>query len=156
MNQDTSTQQNTLAPLPNLIHELRAQRRKISALSQESGTLLDRGRTLLTESKSLVARIEESCTNLAGAYLRTRSTVAELRLRCPSSQGGTPVPKPSTNEPNLVLADSPDLVEALQKAIEILKMGFSDTDGSGRDTLVRCEKVLQRSRSTYTIELPLY
>ena len=80
----------------------------------------------------------------------------ELRLRCPSSQGGTPVPKPSTNEPNLVLADSPDLVEALQKAIEILKMGFSDTDGSGRDTLVRCEKVLQRSRSTYTIELPLY
>ena len=144
------------APMLDLIHQLRAQRIRISALSRKSGALRDRGRHLLAESKSLAAQVEQSCANLAGAYLKTRSAVAELRVRHSRSQGRTALPTPSGNAPELVVADSPDLVEALQQATEILKMGFSDTEGSGRDTLAKCEKALQRTRSTYTIELPLY
>jgi len=48
------------------------------------------------------------------------------------------------------------MVEALEQATEILKMEFSGTEGGGLDTLVKCERVLQRTRSTCTIELPLY
>jgi len=55
-----------------------------------------------------------------------------------------------------VLADSPDLIDALQQATEILKLEFSDTEGSGRQTLAKCEQTLQRTRSTQTIELSLY
>jgi hypothetical protein len=54
------------------------------------------------------------------------------------------------------LADSSDLVEALQEATDILKMEFADTDGSGRETLHKCEKALQRTRSICTLELTLY
>ena len=156
MNQTTITPGNTPAPLPDLIHELRAQRIRISALSRKSGALRDRGRNLLAKSKSLAARVEQSCTSLAITCLNTRSAVAELRLRRSGSQGRTTVPKPSTNAPELVLADSPDMVEALEQATEILKMEFSGTEGRGLDTLVKCEKVLHRTRSTCTIELPLY
>jgi hypothetical protein len=55
-----------------------------------------------------------------------------------------------------VLAGSPDMVEALQQSAEILKMEFQVTEGSARDTLVKCEKVLQRIHSVRTIELLLY
>ncbi len=144
------------APLPGVIHELRAQRLRISALSRKSGALRDRGRNLLAKSKTLAARVEESWTDLAITCLNTRSAVAELRLRHSGKRGRTPVPRPSGNAPELVLADSPDMVEALEQATEILKMEFSGTEGSGLDTLVKCEKVLHRTRSTCTIELPLY
>ncbi len=111
---------------------------------------------MLAESKSLAARVEQSCTNLAGAYLITKLAVAELRLRRSSKKGGTPIANPSSNVPEVVLADSPDLVEALAQATDILKMEFADTDGSGHETLVKCEKVLQRAHLTQTIELPLF
>lgn len=62
----------------------------------------------------------------------------------------------STNVSARVLADSPDMVEALQQSAEILKMEFEDTEGIGRDTLVKCEKVLKRIHSVRTVELPLY
>jgi len=142
--------------LPGLIHELRAQRLRISALSRKSGALRDRGRNLLAKSKTLAARVEGSWTDLAITCLNTRSAVAELRLRRSGKRSRTPVPRPSGNAPELVLADSPDMVEALEQATEILKMEFSGTEGSGLDTLVKCEKVLHRTRSTWTIELPLY
>jgi hypothetical protein len=48
------------------------------------------------------------------------------------------------------------MVEALQQAAVVPKMEFTDTQGSGRETLVKCEKVLQRMRSVRTMELPLY
>ncbi len=143
-------------PLPDLIHQLRYQRRRISALSRKSGALRNRGIHLLAESKSLAARVEQSCTNLASAYLTTKSAVAELSLRRSGKNGGTPIPNPPSNVPEVVLADSPDLVEALAQATDILKMEFADTDGSGHETLVKCEKVLQRSYFTQTIELPLF
>lgn len=49
-----------------------------------------------------------------------------------------------------------DMVEALQQAAVILKMEFTDIQGSGRETLAKCEKVLLRMRSVRTMELPLY
>jgi len=55
-----------------------------------------------------------------------------------------------------VLVDSPDTLEALRQAAEILQMEFADTEGSGRETLVKCESVLKRTRFVRTIELPLY
>ncbi len=143
-------------PVPDLIHQLRAQRRRISELTKASGTLQNRGRQLLAESKSLASQVEQSCTNLASAYLTTKSAVAELSLRRSRKNGDTPIPSPSRNAPEVVLADSPDLVEALAQATDILKMEFSDTDGSGHETLVKCEKALQRTHLTQTIELPLF
>jgi hypothetical protein len=53
-------------------------------------------------------------------------------------------------------ADSPDLVDALQQATDILRMEFTGTEGSGSETLAKCEKVLQRTRSICTLELSLY
>lgn len=80
--------------------------------------------------------------------------MAELRVRRSRSQCGTPL---SAKEPaERVLADSPDVIDALQQATEILKMEFSDTEGSGRQTLAKCEQALQRTCSTQTIELSLY
>ncbi len=157
MNRTTLTQgRATDLPLPDLIHQLRAQRRRISTLSRKSGTLQNRGRHLLAESKLLASQVEQSCTNLASAYLTTKSAVAELSLRRSRKNGDTPTPSPSSNVPEVVLADSPDLVEALAQATDILKMEFADTDGSGHQTLVKCEKVLQRMHLTQTIELPLF
>ena len=143
-------------PVPHLIHQLRAQRRRISALSRESGTLRNRGIHLLAESKSLASQVEQSCTSLANAYLTTKLAVAELGLRRSRKNGDTPFPSPSSNVPAVVLADSPDLVEALAQATDILKMEFADTDGSGHETLVKCEKVLKRRHLTQTIELSLF
>jgi hypothetical protein len=156
VNQPTITSGRTAPPLPDLIHKLRAQRIRISALSRKSGALQDRGRDLLAKSKLLAARVEQSWTNLAIACLDTRSAVAELRLHRFGRHRRAPVPEPSRSVPELVLADSPDMVEALERATEILKMEFSGTEGTGLDTLVKCEKVLQRTRSTCTMELPLY
>jgi hypothetical protein len=86
----------------------------------------------------------------------TKSAVAELRLRRSQARTGTPVPKPKGSLVDRALADSPDIVEALEQATEILKMQFLGTEGSGRETLAICEKVLRRARSICTIELPLY
>ena len=156
VNQTRITSGRTAPPLPDLIHQLRAQRIRISALSRKSGALRVRGRDLLAKSKSLAACVEQSWANLAIACLDTRSAVAEFRLHRSARHRRTPVPKPSPSVPELVLADSPDMVEALEQATEILKMEFSGTEGTGLDALVKCEKVLQRTRSTCTIELPLY
>ncbi len=157
MNRRSVAQRRTTdIPVPDLIHQLRAQRRRISELTKASGTLQNRGRQLLAESKSLASQVEQSCTNLASAYLTTKSAVAELSLRRSRKNGDTPIPSPSRNAPEVVLADSPDLVEALAQATDILKMEFSDTDGSGHETLVKCEKALQRTHLTQTIELPLF
>ena len=157
MNRRSVAQRRTAGiPVPDLIHQLRAQRRRISELTRASGTLQNRGRHLLAESKSLASQVEQSCTNLASAYLTTKSAVAELSLRRSRKNGDTPIPSPSSNVPEVVLADSPDLVEALAQATDILKMEFADTDGSGHETLVKCEKVLQRAHLTQTIELQLF
>ena len=75
MNQTTITSGRTAPPVPDLIHQLRAQRIRISALSRKSGALRDRGRDLLAKSKSLAAGVEQSWTDLAIACLQTRSAV---------------------------------------------------------------------------------
>jgi hypothetical protein len=48
------------------------------------------------------------------------------------------------------------MVEALGLAAEILKLKFAETEGSGKETLLRCERVLGRTKSVLTVRLPLY
>jgi hypothetical protein len=142
------------ASLPDLIGHLKAQRQKIAALSIQTGTLQSRGMRLLAESNSLAERVQLSCTDLAKTFLSTKTAVAKGRLRRSRGPVGSPLPSEKPSE--RVLADSPEVIDALQQATEILKMEFSETEGSGRQTLVKCEKALQRTRSTQTIELSLY
>jgi hypothetical protein len=141
--------------LPALLDQLRAQRHRIASLSRETGTLQSRGKSLLKESYLVAARVEQSRARLANAFLTTRSALAELRLSRAQNQGGIPIAKSHGLAAERVLADPPDLLEALQQATEILKMEFSDTEGSGRETLVKCEKALRRNCSRI-IELRLY
>ena len=54
-----------------------------------------------------------------------------------------------------MLADSQVMFEALLQAAEILKLEFSDLEGSGTETLVKCENALRRTRSVCTIDVPL-
>lgn len=141
-------------PDPDLLGHLRTQRRRIAALSKKTIALQTRGVRLLEESSSLARLLEQSSANLAKTNLTIRTAVAELRLRRSRSQCATPL---SAKRPaECVLADSPDVLDALQQATEILKMEFSDSEGSGRQTLAKCEQALQRTRSTQTIELSLY
>lgn len=141
-------------PEPDLLGHLRTQRRRIAALSKKTIALQTRGMSLLAESTSLARLVEQSSANLAKTHLTIRTAVAELRVRRSLSQCATPL---SAKRPaERLLADSPDVIDALQQATEILKMEFSDTEGSGRQTLAKCEQALQRTRSTQTIELSLY
>ncbi|HUC53336.1 MAG TPA: hypothetical protein VMR90_04785 [Candidatus Cybelea sp.] len=152
---NTANQRRTpTVPLLDLLGRLRAQRRRMAALSKKNLTLQTQGKRLVAESNCLAENVQRSCSNLVKTSFATRTAVSELRLRRGRTPGGTPLLSIQLNEP--VLADSPDLVDALQQATELLKMEFSDTEGSGHQTLVKCEKVLERTRSTQTIVLPLY
>ena len=142
------------APVPELLGHLRTQRRRIAALSKKTIALQTRGMSLLAESTLLARLFQQSSANLAQTHLTISSAVAEARLSRSHSQCGTPLPAKTRAEH--VLADSPDVLDALQQATEILKMEFSDTEGSGRQTLAKCQKALHRTRSTQTIELSLY
>jgi hypothetical protein len=137
-----------------LIEHLATQRRRISALSKKSEKLRRHGRILLAESNCLAGKLERSAKNLADTYLANKAAANDIQNR--SSCSATASLTKSRNGCKRVLADSPDMVEALELATEILKMEFSETEGSGRQTLVKCEQVLERTRSSTTIELRLY
>jgi hypothetical protein len=137
-----------------IMHDLQSQRRKIIALASKTGTLQTRGRLLLAESNSLAENLKRSSSYLVHTYHLTKATLEDLRLRGTAREVGLPMR--SANGSERVIEDSPDMVEALQQAAEILEMEFTDTEGSGRETLAKCEKVLERTRSIKTIALPLY
>jgi hypothetical protein len=140
--------------VPDLLGHLRTQRRRIATLAKKTIALQTRGMSLLAESSSLARLFEQSRANLARTHLTIATSLAELRQRRSLSRSGEPLPAKRPVE--CVLADSPDVIDALQQATEILKMEFSDTEGSGRQTLTKCQQALQRTRSTQTIELSLY
>ncbi len=118
-----------------------------------SGTLRKRGKHLLAESNSLAERFGEASRNLAETYAETQTAMAGLRLLGSAKKLEASTPRKSVVE--RVIEDSPDTVEALQQAAEILRMEFYDSEGSGRETLLKCERVLKRARRVWTIELPL-
>lgn len=108
---------------------------------------------MLAKSNLLRDKFGQSSKNLTQTFVVTKTAVAELRLLGSSREGGNLTPREKAVE--RVVEDSPEMVEALQQATEILKLEFSDSEGSGRETLVKCEQVLQRTRRVWTIELPL-
>lgn len=55
-----------------------------------------------------------------------------------------------------LLADSHEMFEVLLQSTKILKLEFTGLEGGGRETLVKCENALCKTRSVCTIELPLY
>jgi hypothetical protein len=139
--------------LAGLVISLEGQWRRIRALSKRSATLETRGKHLLAKSNLLRDKFGQSSKNLTQTFVVTKTAVAELRLLGSSREGGNLTPREKAVE--RVVEDSPEMVEALQQATEILKLEFSDSEGSGRETLVKCEQVLQRTRRVWTIELPL-
>jgi hypothetical protein len=159
LNQTTNARQSapaSLLPDIDLIDHLRAQRHRIAGLSSEAGSLCSRGRRLLAESNTLAVRLDQSFTDLASAFLANRKAVAELRLNSFARHRSARVRAASEGSMERVLTDSPDLVDALQEATDILKLEFTGTQGSGSETLAKCEKALERNRSICTLELPLY
>jgi hypothetical protein len=141
-------------PASAIVRGLRTQRQQIAALARRSRTLQTRGKSLVTQANSLAERIEGAGKNLVSTYHVTQRALAGLRQLGTGRQDGILPRSHSLKE--RVLEDAPDMVEALQQAAAILYMEFADTQGSGRETLVKCEKVLQRTRSVSTMELPLY
>ncbi len=133
---------------------LKSQRRRIVALADEAGKLRKRGKCLLAESYSLAESIARSRANLPSTFHETIAAVATVQLRGSGRESG--IARNSKKESERVLTDSPDMVEALRQAAEILEMEFLDAEGSGREPLAKCEKVLQRARTVRTIELPPY
>ena len=153
MNQPKPVRQQTG---PNLLTEiaarLRMQRLRIDALANETGTLRTRGKRLRAESKSLAEGCQRSFTQLASIYLTMKT--AESEFRGHSSADFSAHPPNSAGGPSI--EHSPDLVDALTQAAEILETAFFDTEGSGRETLAKCEMALQSTRRKLTIDLPLY
>lgn len=155
MNRQKSIRPDTFkVPASAIVRGLRTQRQQIAALARRSRTLQTRGKCLVTQANSLAERIEGAGKNLVSTYHMTQRALAGLRQLRTGRQDGILSRSHSLNE--RVLEDAPDMVEALQQAAVILNMEFADTQGSGRETLVKCEKVLQRARSVSTMELPLY
>lgn len=155
MNRQKSIRPNTLAlSSSGTVRGLRTQRQQIAALARRTRELQTRAKSLVTEANSLAERIQGTGKNLVSTYKVTQRALASLPLRGTGCQDGILSCSHGGNE--RVLEDAPDMVEALQQAAVILNMEFTDTEGSGRDTLVKCEKVLERMRSVKTIELPLY
>ena len=137
-----------------IVRALRTQGQQIAALARRTRTLQTRGKCLVTEANSLAERLQGAGKNLVSTFQVTQRTLAGLHFRGTGRQDGILSCSQSVNE--RVLEDAPDMVEALQQAAVVLKMEFTDTQGSGRETLVKCEKVLQRMGSVRTMELPLY
>jgi hypothetical protein len=140
--------------LSSVINNLKSQRHKIAILAGKTGTLRARGQDLLAESILLSAGLERSSRDLADTYVLTKKVLTGLPLRGSGRQAG--VPLRSQNMSERIVEDSPDMVEALEEAAEILKMEFAETQGSGRETLLKCEKVLGRTKSVFTLRFPLY
>jgi hypothetical protein len=139
--------------VPDLLIGLGAQRHRITTLSKTAETLQSRGKHLLAESNSLAEKFGQARRSLAETYAKSKTALAEIRL--PSSTRAHGSSAPRGNMPERVIEDSSEMVEALQQATEILKLEFSDLEGSGRETLLKCEQVLDRARRIWTIELPL-
>jgi len=142
--------------LPDLILQLRNQRGRISALARKNARLQTNGKRLLAESTLLVQVFRRSRTELANTFRSIENAAETFRLRHSSRERGLGAPSNAVAVSERVLVDSPDTLEALRQAAEILQMEFADTEGSGRETLVKCASVLKRTQSVRTIELPLY
>jgi hypothetical protein len=139
--------------LPDLGIYLGAQRRRITALSKTSEALQTRGKHLLAESNSLAEKFGQASRNLTETYVKTKTAMAELRLLGSAKELEASTPRKNVAE--RVIEDSPEVVEALRQATEILKLEFYDSEGSGRETLLECEQVLKRAQRVWTVELPL-
>jgi hypothetical protein len=140
-------------PVPDLLIGLGAQRHRIATLSKTAKTLQSRGKHLLAESNSLAEKFGQASRSLAETYAKSKTALGEIRLPRSAREHGPSTPR--GDMPERVIEDSPEMVEALQQATEILKLEFSDLEGSGRETLAKCERVLQRTRRVLTIELRL-
>ena len=145
-------QQTSPNRLTEIAARLRMQRLRIDALANKTWTLRTRGKHLLAESKSLADTCARSFTQLAGIYLTMKTAESEFRRHGGDGRSAHP-PKSASRPPT---ERSPDLVDVLAQATEILETEFFDTEGSGRETLARCEMVLQRTRRKLTMDLPLY
>jgi hypothetical protein len=95
--------------------------------------------------------MQRSFTQLASIYLTMKTAESESRRH--RSDGFS---AHSPKRGRAIHRHSPDLVDALTQATEILETEFFDTEGSGRETLAKCEMALQRTRRKLTIDLPLY
>lgn len=143
-----------VSSLPALVRHLKRQRRRITALAATNALLRTRGKSLLTDAHSLAEKLVGSHANLARTFLATQAAAENFEPR--GSDGEHGVQEQWKGGEERMLRDAPDMVEALRQAAEILKLEFEGTEGSGQDTLVKCEKVLRRTRSVCSIELRLY
>lgn len=143
-----SLEHGTSLQLTELGARLRTQRRKTESLLARSAMLRSWCLLLGAETKLLWEGTKQSCKTLAGTFSSINGQRCEL---CgPSRQSGSE----RTDLENI--AAPRDLVAALEDATEILKMEFFETEGSGRQTLVKCEDALRRAHSVRTLILPLY
>lgn len=155
MNRSTRVRRPTARTrLPDLLCDLLSQRQRIVALAKQTVVLQARGRHLLATSSTLAESLAQSSAGLVQTYSATRAAAAGLQIGPAASSGGYCAPRQDFRE--RATHDSPELLEALAQATELLRMEFHDTDGGGSDTLAKCEQALLKARTSCTIELRLY
>lgn len=138
----------TPTELTNLGVRLRAQRRKSDVLLAQNAVLRSRCVLRQAETKLLCEGIGEFCKTLAETFA---SIERVRRENCTSPRQG------GADRTDLENVAAPrDFVSALAVATELLRMEFLETEGSGRETLVKCEDALRKAHSGRTFILPLY
>jgi hypothetical protein len=133
-----------------------AQRRRLEALCVRSEMLRTRGSMLRDEVQWLSQCIQHSYLKLIAAYtaMKHANTPAGHHFR-PSGDPALQNTMPAKGAQPVAIET--DLTDALLGATEILRTEFADTQGSGRETLERCERALCKARLPIrSIELPLY
>lgn len=138
--------QETPLELAGLWPRLRAQRRKAEDLLSRNAMLLARCSRLRAETKLVCEEIAQCCETLTCTFVSVK--------RCRTCAPARPSRALRANLKNT--AAPHDLVAALRDAIELLRMEFLETDGSGRETLTKCENALRRVQSIRTFILELY
>lgn len=143
-----SLEQRTSSKLTNFAGRLYAQRRETENLLARSALLRSRCLLRRTETRLLCEEIGHFCKTLAATF----TSIERLRYDlCGSLHQG------DSDCTDLESITAPrDLVGALEDATEILRMEFLETEGSGRETLVKCEDALRKAQSIRTFILPLY
>jgi hypothetical protein len=113
---------------------LEVHRNRAESLIRKGRTLQSRGRRLAVKAGSLCNQLSQCGAALSNSC--ARSTTMRIRLALRPRPIRIPAALPSATTETLgEVVESPDLLAALADAVEILKLEFADTEGSGRRTL---------------------
>jgi hypothetical protein len=121
----------------------------IDAGSSRYSVLVKRSAELKLRQMALVAESKSLCDELLRTWAAIVDTSARAVTLTESDRRREKRDEMDFGEP------VKELAAALSAAISVLRMEFSGTEGSGRQTLIRCERTLRRVSLPRSFVLPL-